>query len=124
MIQPLAQRDRVCIGIAWCGWAVLAVVMAVMVIRDPEGRSVTPVYREALRAFFANEPMYHEGAKGWLYLPSSALLYWPFTLGPVWFGEALYRLVSTAFYAWAVWRVAILASPRRAAGASGLQAAD
>ena len=89
-----------------------------------KARSVTPVYRKALAAFFANEPMYHEGAKGWLYLPSSALLYWPFTLGPVWFGEALYRLVSTAFYAWAVWRVAIRASPRRAAGASGLQAAD
>lgn len=110
----LTARDRVQIAAAWAGWGVLALVMIVMVARDPIGRSVTPVYRAASEAFWNRTPMYGDGYHGWLYLPNSALLYSPFTLGPVWLGEALFRLVATAMLAWAVWRVAVLASPRKA----------
>jgi len=45
-------------------------------------------------------------------LPNSALLYSAFALGPRWFGEALYRVLITMLYAWGLWRVARMASPR------------
>lgn len=109
----LSGQDRAQIAVAWIGWAVLAVVMAVVVFGDPQGRSVTPNYRQAAEAFLASAPMYGVGHHGWLYLPASAVLYVPFVLGPVWLGEVLYRLAITGLYAWGLWRVALLASPRK-----------
>lgn len=114
MSEPaLSRQDRTQILVAWAGWVVLAAVMAALVYGDPVGRSVTPNYRDAARAFMDSAPMYKPGAQGWLYLPSSAVLYVPFMLGPVWLGEVGYRIVITALYAWALWQVAVLASPRR-----------
>jgi hypothetical protein len=108
----LSGRDRVQVLLAWLGWGVLAAVMMVIVAREPSARSVTPVYRIASDAFWSGQGMYHEGLHGWLYLPHSALLYTPFCYGPPPVGEAVYRLLITLAYAWGLWRVARLASPR------------
>ncbi len=108
----LAPRDRVQIALAWAGWFAAAIVMAALVARRPEANSVTVVYRQAAAAYFAGEPMYAPGLHGWLYPPHAALLYAPFAALPLVPGEVLYRLVATGLLAWAVWRLAVLASPR------------
>jgi len=95
----LTRQDRAQIVVAWVGWAVLAIVVSVLVYADLVGRSVTPNYRDAAQAFMDSAPMYNPGAQGWLYLPGSAVLYVPFTLGPVWVGEIGYWIVITALYA-------------------------
>lgn len=108
----LSPRDRTQIIAAWIGWAVLTLVMVVLVIREPVLRSVTPAYRNASDAFWTGGVMYQPGQHGWLYLPNSALLYSPFTLGPIWLGEAIYRVLMTVAFAWGLWSIARLASPR------------
>jgi alpha-1,2-mannosyltransferase len=110
----LSRQDRIQITAAWAGWAVLTLVMVVLVIIDPVNRSVTPNYRIASDAFWNRTEMYLPGQHGWLYLPNSALLYTPFTFGPVWLGEAVFRVVIAGLFAWGLWKVAVLASPRRA----------
>lgn len=96
-------------------WAGTLIVISIAVWRtaatpDPkDDRTVTTNYRVAAEQFWSSRPMYSEGQHGWLYPPQGAVVYSPFALIPsVPLGEVLWRVVITALYAWALWRLAVL----------------
>lgn len=77
---------------------------------DPkDDRTVTTNYRIAAEHFWSSQPMYSEGQHGWLYPPQGAIVYSPFAMIPnVPLGEVLWRIVITALYAWALWKLSAL----------------
>lgn len=72
-------------------------------------RSVSSVYANASRQWWAGEGMYGEDragdgtVHGYLYFPQSAIAYTPFAYLPSGFAEVVWRLVGIAAYAWGVW---------------------
>lgn len=101
--------------IAFWIWLGTLIVISVAVWRtaatpDPkDDRTVTTNYRIAAEHFWSSQPMYSEGQHGWLYPPQGAVVYSPFALIPsVPLGEVLWRIVITALYAWALWKLSSL----------------
>lgn len=76
-------------------WILALAVVAVMVARDPEKRSVTPVFHLAATRFWAHENLYAD-PRGYHYLPQFALLFAPFHALPVPLGDILWRALSVA----------------------------
>lgn len=100
---------------AWMAWGVFAVVIAVAVVADPMGRSVTPNYFRACRNWFGGLPLYEEGPHGFLYLPQAALLFAPFAYLPSPWGELAWRAAGMSALIAAMWRLALLLGQRRKA---------
>ncbi|MBY0374937.1 MAG: hypothetical protein K2Q23_13145, partial [Bryobacteraceae bacterium] len=87
-------------------WALYALVVCVIVARDPLTREVTSAYRFGSRAFFASTDMYPRGLHGWLYPPHSAVALWPFALGdggPILPIELAWRLLGIGALCAATW---------------------
>ena len=103
---------------AWYAWLIFACVLGAVVARTPDYRTVTPNYRDACRDWFQGRPIYAEGVHGFLYFPHAAILFAPFTFLPSPVGDALWRVVSIASLAGAVWRLAGLLAPERNARAA------
>jgi alpha-1,2-mannosyltransferase len=94
--------------LAWILWLAFSVGVTALVVLERERRSVTPVYREATQAWLAHRPLYGEGIHGFLYLPSAALLYVPFTWPPGLWGGVVWRAVGLVVLATGAWRLAAL----------------
>lgn len=88
--------------LGWGLWVALAGMIAVVVLRHPEGRSVTDAYREAALAYLNGKPMYTPGAMGWLYPVQSAMVFIPFTFEPRVASEVVWRLAGILGLAFAV----------------------
>jgi hypothetical protein len=113
--------DRVAARSAWAVWAIAALVVCVVVVHtlhgpNPDRNSVTPNFRTAARAWWAGENLYPSGVAGFLYFPQAAILYTPFTWGPVEVGEVLWRLICLALFTTGLSRMVRLVtdSPGRA----------
>jgi len=93
-------------------WILYGLILGIVVAVDPDRRTVTPNYRQAAEKWWqGEEDIYFAKKKGFLYLPQSAILYSPFTIGPKQIGEPLWRIVSLGALAWGLWRAARMASP-------------
>jgi hypothetical protein len=92
--------------LAWIVWLAFTLAVTALVVLERERRSVTPVYREATEAWHARRPLYVDGIHGFLYLPSAAMLYTPFTWPPGPWGGVVWRWVGLAVLATGVWRLA------------------
>jgi hypothetical protein len=99
--------------LAWTLWIAFTLGVTALVVLERERRSVTPVYREATEAWLAHRPLYGPGIHGFLYLPSAALLYVPFTWPPGLWGGVVWRGVGLAVLATGVWRLAALGGDGR-----------
>lgn len=105
-MERSARRERSAQGAAWAVWAVFLTIICVVVAIAPEKRSVTGIYRTAAVHFRAGKNLYAPSPYDFLYLPSGAVLYTPFTWPPLPIGEVLYRLMIGGLYATAIWRLA------------------
>jgi alpha-1,2-mannosyltransferase len=102
-------------------WVLYALILAIVVAVDPDRRTVTPNYRQAAEKWWqGEEDIYFAKKKGFLYLPQSAILYSPFTIGPKRVGEPLWRIVSLGALAWGLWRATRLIGPPGAPSAFAL----
>lgn len=98
-------------------WALYALVVCIIVARDPLTREVTSAYRLGAGAFFASTEMYPRGLHGWLYPPHSAVALWPFALGdggPILPIELAWRLLGIGALCaatWQLWKRLVAAGP-------------
>ena len=98
--------------LAWGAWGVCMLIMSVIVALRP-ARSITHVYRDASYHWWAGEPIYSGNVHGFLYFPSSAVLFSPFAFLPYPVGSMAWRWLAFALFTWAMWRLARLALPLR-----------
>jgi hypothetical protein len=70
----------------------------------PHERTVTGIYHEASTNWWAQQDIY-QGPGGLNYLPHFVLVFTPFHLLPVPAGDLLWRLLTTALLASAIWRL-------------------
>ncbi len=82
----------------WLGWLGLIAGVSVLVVMAPEARTVVPSYREAALAWWHGRDLYSQGIHGFLYLPSSAVLFAPFAAAGVPVGDLLWRWASAAVF--------------------------
>jgi alpha-1,2-mannosyltransferase len=99
--------------LAWILWLAFSLGVTALVVLERERRSVTPVYREAAEAWQVRRPLYGEGIHGFLYLPSAAMLYLPFTWLPGLWGGVAWRVAGLVVLATGVWRLAALGGGAR-----------
>lgn len=95
---------------AWLVWIVLTVSICLVVLLDKKERSVTPNYRDAVRHWFAGEPLYNMQGSGFIYLPQAALVFAPWGLLPKPVGEVMWRVTIMAVLAAGVLRWTRIAS--------------
>lgn len=97
-------------------WAVALVAIEAQVI---SGRFVSEfhIYAEATWAWWRGAEIYEDGINGFLYLPSSAVLFTPWAYLPPLLGDALWRLSLLAVCWWGVARLCRLLAPADCPGA-------
>jgi hypothetical protein len=94
MTAPAASaRTRRFFTIGTSLWVLALVIVSVMVARDPERRSVTPVFHLAAERWAARHDLYTD-PRGYHYLPQFAVLFMPFHALPVPAGDILWRALS------------------------------
>jgi alpha-1,2-mannosyltransferase len=74
-------------------WLLPLLVVAVLVVRDPASRSVTPTFHLAVSRWWARQPLYSD-PRGFHYLPQFVLLFAPFHAPPAPIGDLLWRALS------------------------------
>lgn len=93
-------------GIAWGYWLLIFCAIGADVIRRPFKHTTTPTYRLASTQWWAGQDPYtFRNHDGFLYLPQAAVLFTPFTWGPLLLGEILWRLVVFGLFAYALVRL-------------------
>jgi alpha-1,2-mannosyltransferase len=108
----LSLHENNAVRYAWIAWAVLFLVTAAIIISG-SGRTVVPAYREGAVSWIAGNLIYHHiGVGGFTYLPQAAILFIPFSLFSVVFGEVAWRLVNIAVFALGIFHFARLAGGR------------
>lgn len=75
-------------------------VISITVVVKPENHTVTPVYHEAVEAWWHHNPLY---AGAFYYCPQFAFLFGPFHFLPRAVGDILWRATATAGIAAGVW---------------------
>ncbi len=109
----MRDAHRRLLAAAWAVWAITGLIVGVLVAREPVRNSVTPVFRTAVRTWWSGGNLYPSGEAGFIYFPQSAILYTPFTWGPVVVGELLWRLVCLSLFASGLWRMVRLVTARK-----------
>ena len=83
-------------------WLAPVVVISIVVAAQPDGRTVTPLYHNAVTAWQNRESLY-QGAGGMNYLPQFVMIFSPFhALGNI-FGDILWRISAVAGLAAGLW---------------------
>ena len=98
----------------WGLWGVLILVISILVGLQPEKRTVTGPYHDAVHAWWSRTDIYsHVGnAHEYQYLPQSALFFTPFTWPSLAIGEVLWRWACVGLLVSALWRLANLIGGR------------
>jgi alpha-1,2-mannosyltransferase len=94
-------------GIVWFFWLLLIAAACAFVAMRPQ-RSVTMHYFNGANHWLAGARLYNRVGSGFLYLPSTAILFVPFAVLPSLIGNFLWRIVSIGCYAWGVRRLSAL----------------
>ncbi len=101
-------------------WAVfLAIILAFEYSHKSLHRGVVIIYLKAVKIWFAGENLYHSQAShfSFNYMPTSAVLFSPFSLMPEMFSFVIFRIFSGTVLALAVWKLArAVSSPRMESG--------
>ncbi|MBB6254426.1 glycosyltransferase 87 family protein [Nitrospirillum iridis] len=111
---PLPPPDRslarpLVVGVALWAFALVAIEAQVI-----SGRFVSEfhIYAEATWAWWQGAEIYEDGINGFLYLPSSAVLFTPWAYLPPLMGDALWRLSVLAVSWWGVARLCRMLAPK------------
>lgn len=94
--------DRYAVAISIICWVVAMIVITAGVLRDPEHRSLDPLYRSAFDAWRDGRSAY-VGYGGVNYLPTFMAVYGPFEALPRPWGQVLWRWLAAAGFAHALW---------------------
>jgi alpha-1,2-mannosyltransferase len=96
-------------GVRWAApglWLFAFLVIAGDVIRHPTSHTTTPTYRLASTHWWAGIDLYSNNMNsGFFYFPQAAILYTPFTWGPMLLGDLLWRAAVFALFAYALVRL-------------------
>lgn len=84
-------------------WVLPLIVISIMVATRPYKRTVTPLYHNAVKAWWAGAPLY-DGPGGMNYLPQFTVLFGPYHAFPFEIGDILWRLTAAAGLAWGLWK--------------------
>jgi alpha-1,2-mannosyltransferase len=91
---------------AWGFWLLIFLVVCADVARRPLKHNTTHTYRLASEQWWAGvDPYTYQNHDGFLYLPQAAILFTPFTWGPLLVGEILWRVVVFGLFAYALVRL-------------------
>jgi alpha-1,2-mannosyltransferase len=91
---------------AWGFWLLIFLAINTDVARYPARHNTSPTYRLASTRWWAGQDPYTTNAHaGFLYFPQAAILFTPFTWGPLLLGEFLWRLVTFGLFAYALVRL-------------------
>lgn len=91
---------------AWGFWLLIFCVICGDVARRPLRHTTTPTYRLASAQWWAGiDPYTTHSHDGFLYLPQAAILFTPFTWGPLLLGEILWRALVFSLFAYALIRL-------------------
>jgi alpha-1,2-mannosyltransferase len=91
---------------AWGFWLLIFCVVCGDVIRRPLKHNTTPTYRLASAQWWAGQDPYtYHNHDGFLYLPQAAMVFTPFTWGPLLLGEVLWRVVVFGLFGYALIRL-------------------
>jgi alpha-1,2-mannosyltransferase len=97
-------------GLRWAApgiWLLAFLGIAADVVRRPTSHTTTPAYRGAAVNWWAGiDPYTYNAHSGFFYFPQAAILYTPFTWGPLLLGDLLWRAAVFALFAYAVVRLA------------------
>lgn len=91
-------------------WTLFTLAMAAVAVMKP-GRPITHIYRDATRDWWSGVPVYTDGIHGFLYFPSSAVLYGPMAALPLGLCDQIWRLALVLVFSTAVFRAATLMRP-------------
>ncbi len=83
-------------------WLTPVVVISIVVATQPDGRTVTPLYHNAVTAWHNREALY-QGAGGMNYLPQFVMVFGPFHLMGNVLGDILWRIAAMAGLAAGLW---------------------
>lgn len=83
-------------------WAIFLCGICVMVYSAPDAHTVTPVYRWAVHAWFAGEPLRNAA---WHYFPQFVFFFMPFYALPQPWCDIAWRIFSTAVFVGGLWRL-------------------
>lgn len=109
-MSPTLTRE-VDVRNAWFIWGAFIVAIVAFAWSEGFSHTVTPAYAIGAGNWLAHQPIYdHEDWSGFLYLPTSALVFAPFTLLPHVLGEALWRVCCLVVLAWGVRRASAAVS--------------
>ncbi len=95
-------------------WIGVSIAVCLLTIRDPEYRSLAPLYKQAVVDWQARQPLY-VGPSGMNYLPPFVLLYLPFDALGFPIGDCAWRLLAAGLMAWGLWRISLRLAPDRGA---------
>ena len=85
--QLAQRRDR---RLAWALWAAFLLSICLF-IASGSNRSVTPAYARGARAWMEGRTIYNHEGTGFLYLPTAAVIFLPFTVLPTLVADLLWR---------------------------------
>ncbi len=92
---------------AWIIWSVVLTLMLVNVLLPVRERTVTGAYRSGAQQWLQGADLYNTNSiHGFLYLPSTAILFAPIASLPYTLGELVWRCICIGSIAWAIWRLA------------------
>ena len=94
---------------AWIIWGSLIVLFLAIGFSSDFKRSVSREYYRAAENWTQGEDLYEDGIHGFLYLPTAAVAFIPFTWVSLTWGEAAWRVVTIGSYAYGVRRLAAVA---------------
>jgi len=108
------DRDvRLAVYAGWFLWIALTVIISVLVLLHPS-RSDFADYYDSVADWWSGLPLYRPGAYGFLYLPSSPLIFSPFVALGAPAGDMAWRIFSVALFTYGLWRLVRIMQPRHA----------
>ena len=109
--MPLTLTRPVDVRNAWFIWAAFIVGIITFAWLEGFSHTVTPAYRIGSENWLAHKPIFDSTDwSGYLYPPTSAMAFAPFTLLPHNLGEALWRLTCMLIFVWGMRRAAAATS--------------
>jgi alpha-1,2-mannosyltransferase len=103
--------------IAWGAWLVVLFFVSALIWVAPLQRSDCLTYYLAARNWWQGTNLfaYNFNIDGFLYFPQFAIIYTPFKLLGIAFGQIVWRMAGWTLLTWGIWRFAKILSPRRTA---------
>lgn len=120
-LTPPATAGRVTprFGLGIWLWAVMTMVISIIAVIQPH-RSISWIYRQAIEAWATASSLYAPGLHGFLYFPTSTLVYGPFALLPQPLDSHAWRLFLSATMVLAVRRYARTLAPGAGTAVAGM----